>query len=122
MILMIGVGSNAPDKKHRMEQAIDFLRSSLEDFRCSSVYSTPALNGVDADYLNAVACGSCALSVEQAVAVLKDYERKCGRKKGDKFVVIDMDLVIADGEVLRPRDMQHEYFLRGYNELTDTDC
>lgn len=32
------------------------------------------------------------------------------QEKGDKFVVIDLDLVIADGEVLRPRDMQHEYF------------
>ena len=118
MILMIGVGSNSPDKQQRMVDALAFLRESLKEFRCSSVYSTPALNGVDADYLNAVACGSCELTQEQAVAMLKDYERQCGRTKGDECVVIDLDLVMADGDVLRPRDMEREYFMRGYRELT----
>lgn len=121
MIVMIGVGSNSPDKSHQMELALEFLRSSLGNFRCSSVYSTPALNGVDADYLNAVASGSCDMTIDEVVSILKEYECRCGRKKGDKSVLIDLDLVIADGTVLRPRDMDREYFRLGYRELISTD-
>lgn len=117
MILMIGVGSNSPDKTHQMELALEFLRSSLDNFRCSSVYSTPALNGVDADYLNAVASGSCDMTVDEVVSIFKDYECRCGRRKSDKSVIIDLDLVVADGNVLRPRDMDREYFRLGYREL-----
>lgn len=121
MILMIGVGSNSPDKSHQMQQAIEFLRSSLDDFRCSTVYSTPALNGMDADYLNAVACGKCNMAIDEAVSMLKAYECRCGRKKDDKSVIIDLDLVVADDKVLRPRDMNREYFRIGYCELIGID-
>ena len=117
MIIMIGVGSNSPDKSHQMKLALEFLRSSLDDFHCSTVYSTPALNGVDDDYLNAVACGGCGMTVDEVISMLKDYEIRCGRKKGDKSVIIDLDLVVADGKVLRPHDMAREYFRLGYREL-----
>ena len=48
------------------------------------------------------------------------YELNAGRdesarRRGD--VPIDIDLMIWNGIVLRPRDMEREYFLRGFREL-----
>lgn len=117
MKFVIGVGSNSADKKQRMDAAIEYLASWLDEFECSSVYSTRAFNGIDADYLNAVVCGCCCLPVEEVVSRLKEYESASGRNHSEKNVVIDLDLVLVDDYVLRPRDMEREYFLLGYREL-----
>lgn len=121
MILVIGVGSNSPDKEQRMAQAIELLDDFLSSMQCSSIYSTRAINGVDADYLNSVVMGNSDLPVDDVVLHLKELERRCGRVPGSEYVSLDLDLVVADGEVLRPKDMERGYFQRGYRELMGID-
>lgn len=121
MKLVIGVGSNSLDKERCMAQAIGLLEKMLTGMKCSAIYSTKALNGVDADYLNAVVIGDCEMQVDEAVLHLKTLEKECGRVPGQSRVSMDLDLVMADGKVLRPKDMEREYFQRGYRELMGSD-
>lgn len=121
MRVVIGVGSNSPDKNRRIEDAMNFLASLLVGFEGSSVYSTPALNGLEDDYLNAVVSGDTELLLDELARRLKEFERECGRRGDDEYVAVDLDIVIADGTVLRPRDMAREYFQRGYRELMGSD-
>lgn len=125
MKVFIGVGSNDEHKQWHVDCAMKFLSALLDEFRSSSYYTTPAINGLDADYLNAVVHGCTPLSAEELVMELKRYEQRSGRVKGHAQgapVIIDLDLVIADQQVLRPNDMSRDYFLRGYEELLDGNC
>lgn len=110
----ISIGSNLSNGAEHIENAFGFLRDNYENVVCSTIYSTPSISiGDDSIYFNAVA--SCEVDgVESTNIDLKAYESRCGRIRGNKDVVIDMDIVIADGQILRPRDYDREYFQIGY--------
>lgn len=110
----ISIGSNLSNGAEHIENAFGFLRDNYENVVCSTIYSTPSISiGDDSIYFNAVA--SCEVDgVESTNIDLKAYESRCGRIRGMKDVVIDMDIVIADGQILRPRDYDREYFQIGY--------
>lgn len=113
----ISIGSNLSNGAEHIENAFGFLRDNYENVVCSTIYSTPSISiGDDSIYFNAVA--SCEVDgVESTNIDLKAYESRCGRIRGNKDVVIDMDIVIADGQILRPRDYDREYFQIGYNKI-----
>lgn len=117
----VSVGSNIPDAAVCVADALRFLDNLLDGCRCSDVYRTPPMGGKPvADYTNAVACGESTLDPERMTAVLKEYERDCGRTREDSrrgVVVIDLDLVTADGQVLRPRDYEARHFRIGFGQL-----
>ena len=110
----ISIASNLSNGAEHIENAFGFLRDNYENVVCSTIYSTPSISiGDDSIYFNAVA--SCEVDgVESTNIDLKAYESRCGRIRGMKDVVIDMDIVIADGQILRPRDYDREYFQIGY--------
>lgn len=59
--------------------------------------------------------GSAAL-----VKFLKDWESLQGRTRvssEEGVVPIDLDLVIFDSRILRPKDFERHYFNKGYREL-----
>ena len=93
----IGLGSNAPDREAQINRAIDFLRGYLSKCSVSSIYESAAINGTDSSYLNAVVHG------------------RSSKEKG--VVPIDLDLVIYDMRILRPKDFERHYFNIGYREL-----
>lgn len=113
----ISIGSNLCNGAENIENAFGFLRDNYENVVCSTIYSTPSVSiGDDSIYFNAVAC--CDVDdIESSNIDLKAYESRCGRIRGQKDVVIDMDIVIADGQILRPRDYDREYFQIGYNQI-----
>lgn len=81
---------------------------------------TPSVSNNDASvYYNAVACcqvdGDCSCDVLQDH--LKHYEISAGRVRGAKNVLIDLDLVVFDGKIVRPVDFSRNYFSIGYREL-----
>lgn len=113
----ISVGSNTRRGASAVSEALDFLESRLERVCRSSVYSTPSVSGDGTTYFNAVARGYSHLSLEEMEAVCKDYEAKCGRVRGSKDVEIDLDVVVFNSCVVRPRDAERAYFTIGVSQL-----
>lgn len=114
---IISIGSNCSCAADRVGEAIDFLSGILVDFRCSSIYSTPSVKNDGTIYFNAVAEGATNSTEEEFNAMLKEYECRCGRVRGGNTVVIDLDIVVANGIVKRPRDYSRDYFIIGFTEF-----
>ena len=117
---VIGIGSNTPDRMERGAAAIRWLGRVFSDGFHSSAYMTRAITGHDPDYLNAVMSVECDGTMDEVNIMLKDYERACGRTAESKLhgeVPIDLDIVVWDGRIVRPKDFGYRYFLQGYDEL-----
>ena len=117
---VIGIGSNAKGKLENVRDAIAWIDTLFSNVKSSSIYTTPATNGKDDDYANAVV--KCDSNDELPIIQrrLKEYEQACGRTKESKIngnVPIDLDIVICNNEILRPRDYNAEYFLIGWRQI-----
>ena len=63
-------------------------------------------------FVNVLAVANHSSPTDEINAQLKDIEKRLGRTPEDKAkgkVVIDLDLVVADGEILRPKDFERDY-------------
>lgn len=118
--VVLSIGSNSADRETQMTNCIAWLRGIATLTKLSSVYNSPASNGKDPDYLNAVAEIATALTHPELTKLLKDYERQCGRTPQSKAlgsIPIDIDIVMWNGEVLRQKDFAQYYFAKGWNEI-----
>ncbi|MGM9812106.1 MAG: 2-amino-4-hydroxy-6-hydroxymethyldihydropteridine diphosphokinase [Muribaculaceae bacterium] len=118
--VVLSIGSNSVDREAQMTNCIAWLRGIATLSKLSSVYDSPASNGKDPDYLNAVAEITTTLTHPELNKLLKDYERQCGRTPQSKSlgsIPIDIDIVMWNGEVLRPKDFAQYYFAKGWNEI-----
>lgn len=116
----IGLGSNTDDREYQITQAIEFLLGTLTKCSASSVYESEAFNGKDKPYLNAVVHGYSSSNYDDTIKVLKKWEADHGRTQIDTFegiIPIDLDLVIWDSRIMRPKDFERHYFNQGYREL-----
>lgn len=118
-VIAISLGSNSSDKYTCVATALEWLRETFQEVRSSSMYNTAPISGAGDDYCNAVAVCQCEsrFTPEVVNGMLKEYERTHGRTS--HTVTIDLDLVMYDDDILRPKDFQREYFQRGFKEL---DC
>jgi 7,8-dihydro-6-hydroxymethylpterin-pyrophosphokinase len=60
------------------------------------------------------------MDYDTVVKFLKDWEAECGRTQVDTLegiIPIDLDLVIWDEHIKRPKDFERHYFNLGYREL-----
>ncbi len=123
----IGLGSNDGDREAHLRHAIDFLSEICAAAYCSTPYETAAISSSPSahkpHYLNAVVSIDFDGDLPTLQTMLKAGEVMAGRnaearKRGR--VPIDMDVVIADGEVIRPGDYSRYYFRQGYEELLST--
>lgn len=116
----IGLGSNTTDREYQITKAIEHICAYLQKCSISSVYESEACNGKDKPYLNAVIHGSTTHDYDTVVKFLKDWEAECGRTQVDTLegiIPIDLDLVIWDEHIKRPKDFERHYFNLGYREL-----
>lgn len=116
----IGLGSNTPDREEQIKKAIDFLRDRLSKCDVSSVYESEAFNGKDAPYFNAVVHGYTSDDYDTVISSLKTWEAEAGRTKAETsvgIIPIDLDLVIWNQHIKRPKDFERHYFNQGYREL-----
>lgn len=119
---LISIGSNFPDRDDRVERACEELKGLFPVFESSSKYTTAAVGRCagQPDYCNAVARLSTTLSYDALKAEFKRMEAEYGRVHDGSpaaLVPLDIDIVVWNGEVLRPRDMQQEYMRIGLEML-----
>lgn len=118
--IVMSIGSNCGDRRMNVEKAIGWLSAMLEKPEISSIYETPEIHGREETYMNAVIRGKDEGEMADFDMLLKSYELENGRTpvarmKGE--VPIDIDIVIWDGEIVRPRDYAHEFFQIGFREI-----
>lgn len=119
--VVLSIGSNCG--YDNVETGLVWLSETLSDFRASSLYETPAVNGGMRRYINAVVFGSTSETLSNLNLLLKEYERSAGRDEDCRRVgevPVDIDIVIFNGEVVREWDFRQNYFKIGYSELTGT--
>lgn len=118
--LIISIGSNVSPQY--VKDSLEWLTKQMGNFMTSGIYPTPSVSMdlTPSLYHNAVASGTIAQSVGEFNLLLKDYECRNGRTpelKSRGIVPIDLDIVVADGCVLRPWDFNQEFFKTGFSEL-----
>lgn len=117
---VLALGSNCGDRRQNLLNAIKWI-GTVSDIKFSSAfYSSPDIKGMGHIYLNAVVETEFEGSGEHFNNIIKEYEKTAGRDSDCRqrgLVPIDIDIVIIDGEIVRPKDYRAEYFLKGYAEL-----
>ena len=106
-----------------MEDGIKWLESILSQVRRSSIYETSCARHSGKPYINAVVEGYFQGNGLELEDLLKKKEKEMGRtiacrEKGD--VPIDMDIVMMDGEILKPWDFRQKFFQIGFSQLNDS--
>ncbi|MDE5745910.1 MAG: 2-amino-4-hydroxy-6-hydroxymethyldihydropteridine diphosphokinase [Paramuribaculum sp.] len=119
----LSIGSNHADADRFVAEAARRLQTILSSWKMCAPYTTPAINGIDPDYLNAVAVGYWSGDEELLNDICKKIESEMGRShdKSHHTVEIDIDVVCFDEKVVRPVDFSREYFARGFKALSG-DC
>ena len=115
---VISLGSNIVGREESVMVALTALREICSDGVDSGVYLTRPVSGVGDDYANAVFCGCYYGDPQELTARLKQMEVMAGRDEAARErgeVPIDLDLVMVDGVVVRPKDFARDYFIRGYD-------
>lgn len=121
--VVLSIGSNSLDCCNQMVAAFEWLKHILNEAVFSKIYETPALNGKDKNYLNAVVAGYLDEDFETARMIMKQYERDCGRTPESKVsgsIPIDIDIVMWNDEIVKESDYRQSYFQIGWNELLET--
>ncbi len=118
--VVIGLGSNAPDRHEAVTDAVKWLRTKLTDVYACAPYPTEYEGETDDDrtYLNAVASGFTDLPSDILTCMLKEYETAHGRVRRsgiNNLVTIDLDLVIYDDTIVKSGELSKRYFLKGFD-------
>ena len=120
MRYLLSFGSNAPGRETFMARAEEWLARNFTNTETSGIYSSPALNGKSADYLNMVARGDSELNISALNEAAKAFERLQGRTPESKLrgeIELDIDIIAAGHTILRPVEFTRPYFMRGLDLL-----
>lgn len=101
-------------------EAIYWIKTILNQTKCSEIYETPCALQQGKPYLNAVVKGFYQGTGQELEEILKDKEREMGRtskcrEKGE--VPIDIDIVILDGDIAKAWDYRQKFFQIGYSQI-----
>lgn len=122
MIYYLSIGGNAPGSCMLLGKVCDMLEREFMVTGMSDIYTTQALNGLAPDYYNAVVRIDSPVPHDILNLRFKQMERELGRRPEDKatgIVPVDIDIVVCDGEVVRPRDFGARHFRIGYEDLLE---
>lgn len=119
--IVLSLGSNCGDRETNVREAAAWLGMHLSGMRCSGIYETPEVHGNGSPYFNAVVIGETDNDYETFNQELKHYELLAGRDDTCRrmgLVPIDIDIVVWNGDILRPFDYSARFFTIGYRTLT----
>lgn len=133
MKAVISLGSNFEKREDYIRNALEILSERFDNIQVSTLYETPAIDGVSDPYINAVAVinipktaaypitETCKMETARNLEkTFKTIEKELGRDKKklrENIVPIDVDLVILDDLIIRPKDYNRKYFQLGYSQL-----
>ena len=119
--VVLSLGSNCGDRRKNVSEAMMWLEEHmLVESVCSEIYETRPVGHEGDNYLNAVMAGYCSCAIDELDTVCKEYEKGKGRDARSRklnLVPVDIDVVIADGEILRQRDFKCSFFQKGYKKI-----
>lgn len=118
---VLSIGSNVHDKRERVADAIDFISGICEVVSRSEIYDTPECHGMDYIYSNAVVMVRTEMIQDRFDALLKEYEKNSGRDDEARRlgnVPVDIDIVLINDTIVRPRDYNRSFFIKGYEQLS----
>lgn len=108
----IGIGSNLGDRKSNTVEAMERV-SKLPDtriVRASSLYESEPLGDAKTWFVNSAIEIETGMSTDQLLKKLKAIEAAMGRKrvKGKRWGsrIIDLDILLTDGEVIEKRSLK----------------
>ena len=121
------MGSNCGDNHTAFGNALEAISGMAQVMSRSEAYLTPAMSDSPEHtpalrpYLNMVLTIETSLCREELEKHLKQMEINAGRdaecrRRGD--VPLDIDIVVFDGRVIRPRDFNSGFFRKGFYSLT----
>lgn len=115
---VVCVASNVADGEGIIAAFVSRLRCEI-DHRAefSPIYSTLSVTDGITQYRNMVARFVTEVDIAALTSTFKCWEADAGRVRGGNDVSLDIDIVLYDGEVVRPRDYTREYFITGYKAL-----
>ena len=113
--LQILMASNS-NATNNMDEACNRLRRIFPlDIRFSATVETQAVNKAGeivpegGTYLNRLCLARTELPLDRVQMLLKVQEREMGRIKGP-VVVMDLDLVVWNGEIVRPWEVAQPFY------------
>lgn len=118
-ISYLGIGSNTTDALSMIERAYNELEAKGCRIEASS-----GIYMVNAPYCNLVVRAESSCTYDGLKNLTKQIEISMGRTPQMKLlgiVPIDIDVVIFDGEVMRRRDYDAEYFAKGYRQIAESN-
>ncbi len=130
-VCFIGIGSNLGDRRENIKRALKFLKKidGLKIKKFSRLYETEPIDGPpQGRFLNGAIKIETNLTPMRLLKILKDIERKLGRKKTNLKNVprlIDLDILIYGNrriktrylQIPHPRMLEREFVLRPLLEL-----
>ncbi len=108
----IGIGSNLGDRKANTIEAVDRISKlpTTRVSRASSLYESEPLGDAKTWFVNSVIEIETEIPIDGLLRKLKAIEEAMGRKrvKGKRWGsrIIDLDILIADGEVVEKRTLK----------------
>lgn len=118
---VLSLGANCGNREGAVRDAMDWLREMLYDFKASEIYETLPVGHAGNNYINGVVSGVSSLDAAQLDCLCKLYEKERGRDEESRrmnLVPVDIDIVIANGHILRPKDFRCGFFQKGYLSIT----
>lgn len=120
MKFYLGLGSNDGDRELHLRNALNYLAEICDNIYSSTHYASPSDHSGEEHYLNSVALVEFGGTPHQLDEYLKKFELSEGRDdraRAEGKVPLDIDIVIAEDKILRPKDFSCYFFRRGYEEL-----
>lgn len=117
---VVCLGSNRQPHEN-LDKARKMLDEKFGDIQWGSiVQTTPEGTSHPAPYLNQAASFRSAQEAEAVKATLKAIERQCGRTpqgKRNGIIPLDIDLLLQDGRIFKPADMERLYVKQALESL-----
>ena len=106
------LGSNTADAPEKIRQAL------MSFVFIGDIVGVSPVEPSDNGYYNCVAVVRTSMDTESLTEQTKATEKMLGRNADDrKHIPIDIDIVMRDTDILRPREAAAPYFLSGMEAL-----